>query len=636
MKESDFINKNKKFWKSSEHSLKTKKSVTGLGDSFVKITDDLSYSQTYYNRRSVRIYLNQLSQNFYNRIHSTGRDKKIDLFRFWRDELPLIIYQSRKYLLASTIIFSIAVIIGIFSTEMNPEFVRDILGDGYVNMTEENIAQSDPMAVYKSQNFLEMFFRIWINNLFVSVWIYTLGILFCIGTVGILVSNGVMLGTFQYFFYQKGLLYESFLTIWQHGTIEILSILIEGTAGLVLGASLIFPGTLPRSVSLKIGAIKSLKIFLGCVPLITLAAFIEAFFTRYTNMPDAIRWLVILGSFALMFGYYVVLPIIKGRKFKAEDYDIDFTQTTKEIPISWGTIKKNAEVFFDTLLLLKTKFTKTLGVSVALAILFSIYIVVVSREVYYLDLSMNLRNDEFFIFGFFTTLYKVVFHLYSYGSFFHFYNDIALWVVMSIAMSIIATLSLNVYFHSKLGIEKTDWLKTMKNGAFYFIALLIIFSVFFVEESWINIGWRMVVVLILLPIVYWIPMLKYLYNLKSGNAFFLSVDLFFRFVPKLLGFLLILFLLAFLIQIFFDSPVLYATIYMANMFIGISETTGLQFLSVMVLSFSLTGLFLIFNTYFNGLAVFADSMHEINTADSLIKRIKSITPKKKIYGVTSE
>ena len=119
---------------------------------------------------------------------------------------------------------------------------------------------------------------------------------------------------------------ESFLTIWQHGTIEILSIIIEGTAGLVLGASLIFPGSLPRDVSLKLGAIRSLKIFLGCVPLITLAAFIESFFTRYDNLPMAIRLLVIIGSFVLMFGYYVILPYRKGRKFKAEDFEIDYDQ----------------------------------------------------------------------------------------------------------------------------------------------------------------------------------------------------------------------------------------------------------------------------------------------------------------------
>jgi len=636
MKESEFINSNKKFWKSSENSLKTKKSETGLGDAFIKITDDLSYSQTYYNRRSVRLYLNQLAQDFYNRINSIGRSKKVDLFGFWRDELPLIIYQSRKYLLAATLIFSIGVIIGIFSTETNPEFVRDILGDSYVNMTEDNIAQGDPMAVYKSENFLEMFFRIWVNNLFVSVWIYTLGILFFVGTVGILVSNGVMLGTFQYFFYQKGLLYESFLTIWQHGTIEILAILIEGTAGLVLGASLVFPGTLPRSVSLKLGAIKSLKIFLGCVPLITLAAFIEAFFTRYTGMPDGIRWLIILGSFALMFGYYVVLPFIKGRKFKAEDYEIDFTQTTKEIPIIWGNIKKNAEVFFDTILLLKTRFTKTLGVSALLAVLFSVYIVIISKQVYYLDLSMNSGNDQFFIFGFIFALGKVFQHFYEYGAFFNFYNDIALWVIVSAIFGILSTLSLNSYFASKGGFHKMSGSKSAKNTLFYFLGYLLVFSMFFASESWINIGWRFVVLLVLIPIIYWIPIVKYLYKIKLGNAISLSLDLYFRFVLKLIGFLAIIFLLGFLIQLFFDSPILYATIYTANMFMGIGESTGVQFLSVVVLSFSLTGLFLILSTYFNGLAVFADSMHEINTAQSLMKRIKSIVPKKKIYGVTSE
>ncbi|MCT4623738.1 MAG: stage II sporulation protein M [Schleiferiaceae bacterium] len=636
MKESDFIAKNKKFWKSSEDTLKQKKSDTGLGDAFTKITDDLSYSQTYYNRRSVRIYLNQLAQNFYNKIHSSGKETKINFLGFWKDELPLIIYQSRRYMWVAALVFTIAVIIGAFSTEMDEDFVRETLGDGYVNMTEENIAEGDPMRVYKSEDFLEMFFRIWVNNLFVSAWIYILGILFCVGTIGILVSNGVMLGTFQYFFYKKGILYESFLTIWQHGTIEILSIIIEGTAGLVLGASLIFPGTLPRDVSLKLGAVRSLKIFLGCVPLITLAAFIESFFTRYDHLPDPVRLLVIIGSFALMFGYYVILPYRKGRKFRAEDYKIDYSEVTRDIKVKWGEIKKNANVFFDMLILLKNKFTTRLGIGALCALIFSIYIVYISPTIYYLDLSMSGNTNILFVFSFGEALEKATEHIYEMGAFFEFYNDAWLWPLVTLTLATLSTLSLNAYMASRFPRKKLNIKHKLTHFFIYTFAYGSACALFFISESWINIGWRFVTLFMLLPLIFWMPILKNLYGIKWINTIFLAIDLYFRHVMRLIGFIGILLLLGYLIQLFFDSPVIYAMLYLSNEFVGISDTTGQEVLTTIVLTFSLTGIGLIFQAYFAGLAVFIDSVYEINTASALKKRIQSITLKRKIYGVETE
>lgn len=59
-----------------------------------------------------------------------------------------------------------------------------------------------------------------------------------------LLSNGIMVGAFQTFFYGEGLLAESMLAIWLHGTLEIWAIIVAGAAGLALGNSWLFPGYL--------------------------------------------------------------------------------------------------------------------------------------------------------------------------------------------------------------------------------------------------------------------------------------------------------------------------------------------------------------------------------------------------------
>ena len=120
------------------------------------------------------------------------------------------------------------------------------------------------------------------------------------------------------------------------------------------------------------------------------------------------------------------------------------------------------------------------------------------------------------------------------------------------------------------------------------------------------------------------------------NALFMAIDLFFRYLFKLVGFILIILLLGYLIQLFFDSPVLYAMLYLANEFVGISDTTGQEVLTTIVFTFSITGVAFILQTYFAGMAIFIDSVHEIEMATTLKKSIKAITLKRKIYGVESE
>ena len=205
-------------------------------------------------------------------------------------------------------------LVGAFSSANEGEFVRSILGDGYVNMTLENIEKGDPMAVYKQMGEFNMFLGITINNIRVALLAFSFGILLGVGTLYIMLRNGIMLGSFQYFFYEKGLLWESARTIWIHGTIEISVIIIAGCAGLVLANGMLFPGTYTRLESFKRGVKNGLKIMLSTVPFFIIAGFLEGFVTRHTEMPDAMAVLIILASLALILFYYVIYPIQLHKK----------------------------------------------------------------------------------------------------------------------------------------------------------------------------------------------------------------------------------------------------------------------------------------------------------------------------------
>ena len=126
-----------------------------------------------------------------------------------------------------------------------------------------------------------------------------------------------MIGSFQYFFYQQNVLWESVRGIWIHGAMEIFAIVIEAAAGFILGASILFPKTYSRVASLKIGFKNSFKIFLSTFPFTISAGFLEGFITRYSvDMPNWLSIGIILITLSVISFYYLIYPHIVHKKMK--------------------------------------------------------------------------------------------------------------------------------------------------------------------------------------------------------------------------------------------------------------------------------------------------------------------------------
>lgn len=349
MKETDFIDKNKKKWHEFEKLSKGKsKDPDKLSELFIELTEDLSYAKTFYPKRSVRVYLNYLAQQIFISFNKTRKSFLSTFILFWKQNLPLEMYRSRKQLLISFLFFAVAVLIGAVSSYIDPEFLRIVVGDYYVDMTIENINNGDPMAVYKQQGEGTMFLDITINNIRVAVIAFIMGIFFSVGTAFILVSNGFMLGAFQYFFYAKGLFLTSFLTIWIHGTFEISVIIIAGAGGIVMGNGLLFPKTLTRTQSLQIHARRGINILLGTVPIFIAAGFLEGYVTRHTEMAPGLKWFIILGSLAFILFYFVFYPLRLGKKLGNEDRIEEKPVHIENKPLQKYAIRDFSHLFYDT------------------------------------------------------------------------------------------------------------------------------------------------------------------------------------------------------------------------------------------------------------------------------------------------
>lgn len=361
MKETGFIKQNIDKWQDYETELKKpQKDPAKISKLYVQVTDDLSFAQTYYNTRSVRVYLNGIVQLLFNDINRTEKLKFKSLIDFWKIDLPVTMFKIRYELMFSLLIFTVMVGIGIITSVHEPEFARTVLGDEYVDMTIENISKNDPMAVYKSYNSIDMFLGITINNLKVAFITFILGLFFGFGTFFSLMQNGIMLGTFQYFFIERDLFRESFLTIWQHGTLEISAIVIAGAAGFTIGRGLLFPGTFTRFQSLRITARRGLKVMIGLIPVFVFAAFIEGFFTRVTDAPDVLRIISIILSLFFVLFYFVFYPWKVATKYpeKLEIAEKVLPGDSELPPLD--EILPDDKLFGGTLKIIKVNFGKLL------------------------------------------------------------------------------------------------------------------------------------------------------------------------------------------------------------------------------------------------------------------------------------
>lgn len=381
MRETEFIRQNAAKWRAFEEILQGEGSDPDqLNDLFVQATDDLSYSRTFYPNRSVRVYLNDLAQRTFASIYKGNSKRGIRWKAFWLQDLPLLMFEARRDMLIAFLVFFGAFLAGVLSCAMDPDFPELILGSRYMEMTEENIASGDPMAVYKQHGPFDMALGITANNLYVAFLSFIFGILYAIGSLMILISNGIMLGAFQFFFVQKDLFWESFLTIWVHGTLEISAIVIAGGAGITLGRGLAFPGTYSRGQAFQRSARRGMKIFFGITPLIVLAGIFESYLTRHTETPDVIRGMFIAACLAFVLVYFWWYPrYVAARVEEPKDPDSDLFPARNGLP-DLGLIRSAGRIFSDVFPFLQRAFPMVLLLSAAAAVLFCVPVFLLSGE----------------------------------------------------------------------------------------------------------------------------------------------------------------------------------------------------------------------------------------------------------------
>lgn len=285
---------------------------------FIQLVDDLAYAKTFYPSGKVTHFINSQASKIYLNIYKNRKEESNRLVTFWKYDLPLTIRKHHKTVFFAFVFFCIFFIIGFFTASNDEAIASEVLGTRYIEQTHENIENGNPFGIYENGNSILTWLGIMVNNIAVALRVFASGILLGIPALYDLAQTGVMVGVFDQIFAAKGLGIDFWLVVFIHGTLEIAAFILIGAAGLVLGKSFLFPGTIKRIDAFKQGAKDGVKIVVGLLPVFALAAFFEGFITRLYNDISIFTTAIFALSVLFVIWYFIIYPIRLGRKLSEQ------------------------------------------------------------------------------------------------------------------------------------------------------------------------------------------------------------------------------------------------------------------------------------------------------------------------------
>ncbi len=312
MREALFIKKNKDRWLRIQQEPSS--DPDEMAADFTQLLDDLAYAKTFYPAGKVTGFINTQASKIFLEIYNNRKEESNRIVTFWKYDLPLTIRKHHRVVLFSFIIFVIFFAIGFFASQQDDSVATGFFGPHYVEETKENIRRGNPFGIYETGNSLLNWLGIMINNIKVGLIMFVSGLFCGIPTIYKHCETSAMVGIFDQFFAARGFGIDFWLVVFIHGTLEITALILSTAAGLVLGKSFLFPGTIKRLDAFKQGAKDGVKIMIGMLPIFALAAFFEGFITRLYNDISILTTAVFALSVLFVVWYFIIYPIRLGKK----------------------------------------------------------------------------------------------------------------------------------------------------------------------------------------------------------------------------------------------------------------------------------------------------------------------------------
>lgn len=292
-----------------EGSSLTRENLQELGALYRLASADLSRARVLGVGEDVRNYLNNLVVKAHNQVYQSRRSRWHDLADFLFVNFPKLVRRYLSYVLTAICLFLIPLLVSYSFVLQDVSFAeleiargQPIVSDDIWQTIEEHKLWTDPLE--KASPVVSSLIAS--NNIRVTIMAFVFGITFGFGTAFVLFTNGVLVGTLLGVCRLNGMAEQLLVFIAPHGILELTAIFISGGAGLLMGKSLLFPGQFKRLDALKIVAPDALALFVGCVPLLVIAALIEGFISPRVDIDSGTKLLVSAATLFFLVLYLLV------------------------------------------------------------------------------------------------------------------------------------------------------------------------------------------------------------------------------------------------------------------------------------------------------------------------------------------
>ncbi len=245
---------------------------------------DRRYSPTLVDR------LNRLALRGHHVLYENRRRQSQRVWEFVVAGFPALVRREWRLVAVAALLFfgPLAGLLGLL--QLFPDFVHYLL-------TPEQLASFhemyDPAArkigMREADTSLLMFgFYIW-NNVRIGFQTFAGGLAAGVGSVWFLSANGVVIGAIAGYLTQIGYGQTFWSFVAGHSSLELLAIVLSGSAGLRLGLAVIAPGNQSRRAALVAAAQPAVRMMYGAALMFLAAAFVEAFWSPLTEVAYAVK-----------------------------------------------------------------------------------------------------------------------------------------------------------------------------------------------------------------------------------------------------------------------------------------------------------------------------------------------------------
>src|SRR5205085_6998050 len=247
------------------------------------------------------VYLHHLLGRSYILTYHRHITKVRGIVRFYGRTYPRAFRETLPQTLIALAIFAIAGLASWIVTIRDPGFAHRVLGPGMTEAIERHEMWTHSVVTIKPLASS----GIMTNNLSVAFSTFALGITAGLGTIWMLAVNGVLIGVVGAATWKAGMALQLWSFVAPHGVLELPAIFISGGAGLEIARGLLFPGYLPRRLSLAQAGGRGARLLLGTIPMLVVAGVIEGFFSP-SAAPVAMKFILAGALFAALLAYLFV------------------------------------------------------------------------------------------------------------------------------------------------------------------------------------------------------------------------------------------------------------------------------------------------------------------------------------------